>query len=209
MWYGNQSAVEGCRCGALAVLWPLLERMRVAELINRHVPADAQAEFDHGRVLSLLLTARLYSPVALVNVAPWAAESGADILWEMPVEKLNDDRLGRALDAFCTQRHSILASVALHVAREFGVPRSEVHYDPTHIIFHGAYDSSAPRGERTAEGHTRSNDRLPPAHITAGRPFSDAPQDVQLLHAGLCTVVDARCRSSGTRWTAIKTGIRP
>jgi transposase len=190
-WYENQSEVEGCNFGALAVLWPLLERMRVAELINRHVPADPQAEFDHGRVLSLLLAARLYRPVALVNVAAWAKESGADILWELPVEKLNDDRLGRALDAFFTQRHSILASVALHVAREFGVSLSEVHYDPTHIILHGAYDSSAPRGELTVDGQTLSNERLLPAHITTGRPFSDAPQDVQLIHAGLCTVVDA------------------
>ena len=109
--------------------------------------------------MSLLLTARLYSPVALVNVAPWAAESGADILWEMPVEKLNDDRLGRALDAFCTQRHSILASVALHVAREFGVPLSEVHYDPTHIIFHGAPQMPSPKS--AAPPPKRSSAPLP------------------------------------------------
>ena len=189
-WWGDQVEAEGCSFGALAVLWPLLERMQVAELINRHVPADSQAEFDHGRVLSLLLAARLYSPVALVNVATWAKTSGADILWDMPAEKINDDRLGRALDAFFTQRHSILASVALHVAREFQVPLTEVHYDPTHILLYGAYDSSVPRGDLSVEGRTRSNDALPPAHITAGRPLSDAPQDVQLLHAGLCTVVD-------------------
>ena len=42
-----------------------------------------------------------------------------------------------------TQRHSILANIALHVAREFDVPLSEMHYDPTHILFHGAYDRRA------------------------------------------------------------------
>jgi hypothetical protein len=31
-------------------------------------------------VLSLLVAAQLYSPVALVNVAQWAADSGADLL---------------------------------------------------------------------------------------------------------------------------------
>jgi transposase len=36
----------------------------------------------------------------------------------------------------------------------------------------------------------RSDARLPPAHITRGRPMSDTPQDVRLLHAGLCTIVD-------------------
>jgi hypothetical protein len=116
---------DGCNFGALAMLWPLLERMQVAKIINAHLPADPQAEFDHGRILSLLIAARLYSPVALVNVGDWAAVSGADILWGIPVEKLNDDRLGRSLAAFFTQRHSILASLALHVSQEFGVGLSE------------------------------------------------------------------------------------
>ena len=83
-WYGDQSSAESCNFGALALIWPLLERMGVAEIINQHLPADPQAEYDHGTVLSLLAAARLYCPVALVNVAKWAGESGADILWDIP-----------------------------------------------------------------------------------------------------------------------------
>jgi hypothetical protein len=190
-WYGNQSEAEGCRFGALAMLWPLLQRMQVASIIDGHLPADPQAEFSHGKVLSLLIAARIFSPVALVNVGGWAAESGADILWDMPVEKINDDRLGRSVDAFFDQRHSILAALALRVSQEFGVPLEEIHYDPTHLIFHGAYESSQSRGAlQTDAGEVRSDGRLAPSHITAGRPMSDAPKDVQLIHAGLCTVVD-------------------
>ena len=102
-WYGNQSTADSCNLGSLAVVWPLLERMQVAGIINRFLPADRQAEFDHGRILTLLIAARLYSPVALSNVRQWAADSGADILWDMPLEKINDDRLGRSLDAFFKQ----------------------------------------------------------------------------------------------------------
>jgi len=189
-WYGNQSSAETCNFGPLAVVWPLLERMQVAEIINRHVPADPQAEFDHGTVLTLLAAARLYSPVALVNVARWAAASGADILWGIPVEKITDDRLGKSLDAFFRQRHSILSSLALTVSREFGVDLSEVHYDPTHILLHGVYEQSEPRGELAPDRTVRSDASLPPAHITQGRPMSDAPKDVQMIHAGLCTIVD-------------------
>ena len=189
-WYGNQSSAESCNFSTLAVVWPLLQRMNVAGIINRYLPADPRADFDHGTVLSLLIAARLYSPVALVNVAGWAGESGADILWEIPVEKITDDRLGKSLDAFFTQRHSILASLALHVAREFSVPLTELHYDPTHILLHGIYEESEPR-DNLEEGQTvRSNDTLPPAHITTGRPMSDAPKDVRMIHAGLCTIVD-------------------
>jgi hypothetical protein len=189
-WYGNQSTAQSCNFGALAVIWPLLQRMNVASIINQHLPADPQAEFDHGRILTLLMAARLYSPVALVNVPKWAAESGADILWDIPAQKLNDDRLGRSLDAFFTQRHSILASIALHVASEFGLPLTALHYDPTHIILHGAYETSQARADLQTDDRLRSDDSLEPAHITTGRPMNGAPKDVRLIHAGLCTLVD-------------------
>src|SRR5262245_13185607 len=165
-WYGNQSESEACRFGALAVIFPLIEWINFAQIINQHCPADPQADFDYGTTLSLLLAARLYSPVALRNVAAWACQSGADILWNMPPEKINDDRLGRALDAFFEQRHSIVAHLALHVSREFKVPIKDVHYDPTHLLFTGAYENSEPREEvidRSGEKESfRSDEELAP-----------------------------------------------
>lgn len=186
--------MESRRIGSLAVIVPLLERMKVMEIINQHLPADPQAEFDYGTTLSLLMAARLYSPMALSNVAEWAEDSGADILWGMPSEKINDDRLGRALDAFFEQRHSILASLALHVSQEFDVPLNEVHYDPTHILFEGAYEEAQPRAEvidrSDEEEKVRSDAQLAPAHITKGRATDDAPKGATMVHAGLCTYVD-------------------
>jgi transposase len=189
-WYGNQSPVEGRNFGPLALIVPLLERMDLEKIIDRHLPPDRQAEFPFGKVLSLLVAARLFDPVALSNVADWAEESGADILWDMPLEKINDDRLGRALDAFFTQRHSILATIALHVSREFRVPLREVHYDPMHILLCGAYEDAEPRETRHADGTIRSDDDLAPAHITTGRATDDAPHGSLMIHAGVCTHVD-------------------
>jgi transposase len=189
-WYGNQSPVEGRSFGPLALIVPLIERMKLVEIIDRHIPADPQAEFSYGSVLSLLVAARLYHPLALINVARWAAEAGADILWNIPVEKINDDRLGRALGAFFGQRHSILAELALHVAREFDVPLRDVHYDPTHILFEGAYEDAVPRDGVVDGATTRSDASLSPAHITTGRATDDAPRGALMIHAGLCTHVD-------------------
>jgi transposase len=193
-WYGNQSTAESCRFGALAVIFPLFERMNIRQIINQHLPADPQAEFDYGTTLSLLMAARLYGPIALSNVAKWAEETGADILWNIAPEKLNDDRLARALDAFFTQRHSILAHLALHVAQEFQVPLNALHYDPTHLLFEGAYEGAEPReGVLDRSGTTeriRSNDQLSPAHITKGRAMDDAPKGSVMIHVGLCTHVD-------------------
>lgn len=160
-WYGKQSEVETAAFGALAVIEPMIQQIDLADIINRHLPVDAQAEFDHGSILSLLVAARLYSPVALSNVSQCAEQTGASVLFGIPAEKLNDDRLGRSLDAFYKQRHSILASVALHVAEKFGISLDRLHYDPTHILFTGAYGDAVPRDETTA------SDRLSDEALTA------------------------------------------
>lgn len=190
-WYGNQSDDEGRNLGRLAVVGPLLEEMNVAEIIDQHLPPDPQLEFSYGRVLSLLVAARLYSPVALSKVTEWARQSGADILWDIPLEKINDDRLGRALDRFFEQRHSILATLAMHVAERFEVCLDELHYDPTHLLFHGDYAGSQPRPPIQEEnGSVRSNGQAAPAHITAGRRVPDAGTHALMIHAGLCVAVD-------------------
>lgn len=190
-WYGPRSSVEGRNYGPLALIVPIIERMKLAEIVDRHLPADPQAEFSHGTILSLLVAARLYNPLALMNVGQWAEDSGADVLWNMPLAKINDDRLGRSLDAFFTQRHSILAALALWVSHEFGVPLREVHYDPTHILFEGAYDNAVTRAAAVIDGATtRSDDALDPARITAGRGTDDAPPGSLMIHAGLSTVMD-------------------
>ena len=97
-WHGAVGAEEIINIGPLALVAPLLERLDLAAIIDRHLPPDPQLEFSHGQVLSLLLAARLSHPTALVHVGTWAEKSGADVLWNIPAAKLNDDRLGRALE---------------------------------------------------------------------------------------------------------------
>ncbi len=193
--YGGQIDVVSAAYGSLAVIVPMLERMGVEKIIDEHLPADSQAEFGHGKILSLLIAARLYSPVALMNIPEWAASSGADIVFDMPVEKMNDDRFGRSLEHFFEQRHSILSSMALHVSKDFDIPLREVHYDPTHILFTGAYEEAAAREgvvvkEGDAAGTILSDDLLEPAHITKGRAMEDTPKGSKMIHAGLCVQVD-------------------
>src|SRR5438105_5690216 len=83
-WSGTVLHRASCNLGPLAVVAPLLEQMDVAAIIDRHLPPDPQLEFSHGQVLRMLLGARLSQPVALVNVARWAEESGAEYLGAFP-----------------------------------------------------------------------------------------------------------------------------
>jgi Domain of unknown function (DUF4277) len=185
-WSGSVLQRASCNLGPLAVVAPLLEQMDVAAIIDRHLPPDPQLEFSHGQVLRMLLGARLAQPLALVNVAAWAEESGAEYLWGIPADKLNDDRLGRSLEAFFTQRHSILASVAAHVIHTFRLPMNRLHYDTTHVLFCGAYDASTPIPDALPVPPTTPSADFPPAQITHGYALHDA----KMIHAGLCSVVD-------------------
>ncbi len=170
--------------GALALLIPLLQRLGIADLIDRHLPPDPQQHFSHGRVLSLLLAARLSQPTALVNIASWAADTGADVLWDIPAASLNDDRLGRALDAFFSQRHAIQASIAARTLELAELSGQRLHFDPTHLTFYGAYASSQPRPHTTP--WPPGNATVPPAHITHGYAAAE-----KLINVGVTSVVDA------------------
>ena len=185
-WAGTVRERSACNLGPLAVLAPLLEQMDVAAIIDRHLPHDPQREYSHGQVLRTLLGARLSQPLALVNVAAWARESGAEFLWDIPAEKLNDDRLGRALDAFFTQRHSILGSVAAHVAQAFHLPMNRLHYDTTHLFFCGVYDTSTAIPDGLPLPPATPSADFPPAHITHGYALRDA----KMIHAGVSAVID-------------------
>ena len=136
--------------GPLALVAPLLHELDIADIIDRQLPADPQLEYSYGKVLSVLLAARLCQPNALVNIADWAHEHGADILWNVPADKLNDDRLGRALDAFFERRHSIMADVTLRALEVGELSMQRLHFDTTHVTFTGAYQDSCPRSLITA-----------------------------------------------------------
>jgi transposase len=183
-WQDVTVADQARAFGPLALIAPLLQRLDVAGIIDQHLPPDPQLEFSHGRVLSLLLAARLCQPTALVNVPTWAEGTGADLLWDIPAESLNDDRLGRALDAFFTQRHSILAAVAAEALRLAELPPRCLHFDTTHLIFYGAYEASQPRPGDTPWPPRASAD-VPPAHITHGY-----AADEKLIHVGITAAVD-------------------
>jgi hypothetical protein len=185
-WHGAASPHAVVNAGPLALLHPLLDKLDIQALIDRHLPPDPQQEYSHGQVLNVLLMARLCHPTALVHVAGWAAKTGADIFANIPADKLNDDRLGRALDAFFDHRHSILASVTAMVLHQTGTPLQDLHFDTTDLVLYGAYDASQPRPPWPKDRPFTGDASLPPAHLCHGY-----TADTKMLQAGQLAVVDA------------------
>jgi transposase len=185
-WTGSALGSTILNIGPLAILAPLLDRLDLARIIDRHLPHDPQQEFSHGDVLSLLLAARLAKPTALVNVAQWAEKSGAELLWNIPADKLNDDRLGRALDAFFEQRHAIQAVATIHALGLAELSLQRIHFDPTHVLFEGSYPSSQPRTSDLSVLPLRPSALIDPAHITHGY----LVKDQKMVQVGVAAVID-------------------
>lgn len=184
-WYGTAATQNVVNAGPLALIEPLLDKLDVEAIIDRHLPPDPQLEFSHGQVLRVLLAARLCQPTALVNVADWARKTGADIFANIPADKLNDDRLGRALDAFFEHRHSVLGSVTAQALQVTGLSLKQLHFDPTHLVLTGAYESSKPRPDWPEDMPFTGDGLLDPAHIGHGY-----KADRKMLQAAQLAVVD-------------------
>jgi transposase len=168
--------------GSLALVRPLLDKFNVAGIIDRHLPCNA--DISHGAALDILLAARLHSPTALVNVAQWASEHGVEYLWNIPADKLNDDRLARALDAFFEKRHAILADITREALRLTDLSLKRCHFDTTHLVLYGTFEDSVPRPAHSLDSLISDLCRSP-AHVTRGYLTK-----YKMLQFGLTSVVD-------------------
>jgi hypothetical protein len=78
----------------------------------------------------------------LYGLGEWAARYEPGLLGLRAADGglLNDDRVGRALEAlFDADRASLLTAVVLRAVSEFGVETSQLHNDSTSISVHGTY----------------------------------------------------------------------
>lgn len=168
--------------GPLVLVNPLLQQMRIKEIIDQHCPPDVRLEVPVGDVIHALAANRLCSPQPLMHVAAWAHASGAELLLGIPADALNDDRLGRALDVVFAKRWNILAEVALYVSGRFQVDLWKVHYDTTSFHFTGAYDNQSPDPALVPEAAPFRIERG--RHATPGRDRKEAQVGVDLANDG-------------------------
>jgi transposase len=128
------------RLGALPVLYALLETLGVRQIINRHCPT--RAEVDHGTVALVLILNRLIWPLPLYQVADWAGQTVLGAVLGLDTAKLNDDRLGRTLDALSPHLETIWLEVVETALLKADIDLSLIFYDLTAFTVHGRYPDS-------------------------------------------------------------------
>jgi len=97
----------------------------------------------HGEVIAALVANRLCGPAPLYDVAGWASSAALAELFGVPAGLLNDDRLGRALEALAPVAERVRGELALAAAGRCGADLSRLHLDMTAVRFTGGYEGSA------------------------------------------------------------------
>jgi transposase len=145
--------------GALPVIADHSRRVDLAGIIDRACPVRDLALLSHGQVIEALVANRLTSPRPLVRVTDWAREHAVEEVFDIDAALLNDDRIGRALDAIAPELDHIVGSVGAQAISVFGLDTSRLHWDMTSISLYGAYDQ--PDTDHPAPKFGHPKDRRP------------------------------------------------
>jgi hypothetical protein len=125
--------------GALPVIARFCERLDVRGIVDRACPIRDIALVTHGRVIEALIANRLTSPRPLVHVERWAEAWAVEEMFGVEASSLNDDRIGRALDAVAPHLEAIIGSIGAQAIAQFGLDVARLHWDMTSISLYGAY----------------------------------------------------------------------
>jgi transposase len=145
--------------GALPVVAGFCSRLKIRDIIDEACPVRDLAELTHGQVIEALVANRLTSPAPLVHVQAWARDWAVGEALGVEPELLNDDRIGRALDAIAARLDRITGSVGVAAIEAFGIDVSRMHWDMTSISMHGEYEQTEEGFAAPRFGHPK--DRRP------------------------------------------------
>lgn len=143
--------------GSLWVIRWFLDQLGVAEIIDRQCPAGPRAALTHGQAISALVANRLTAPRPLWRVEDWAATWAVEEVFGIRPSFLNDDRLGRALDAIYPHLEHLKGAVAFAAIERFGIDTSVFHWDFTSLSFFGAYEDQDEQAPAVTWGHAKGH----------------------------------------------------
>lgn len=160
--------------GSLPLVAHFARRLGIPETVDRHCPSRANAHLSHGQVALTIIANRLTTPRGLYRLIHWAREWALGEVWGIDAERLNDDRLGRCLDALYDSLNVIQGEVALAAVREFDLRLDQLHGDLTSVVLQGQYpeeDLAAGAAAAAAAGEGEKDAPIPrPAYGYGGEP---------------------------------------
>lgn len=141
--------------GSLPVIASFCRRLGISGVIDELVPIRPVASLTVGQAVEAMICNRLTSPAPLVHVADWARDWAVPEVLGIPACTLNDDKLGRSLDAIAPRLEEITGAVAVRAIGAFGIDISQLHWDMTSFSLYGAYPGTDEDYPAPAYGHPK------------------------------------------------------
>ena len=141
--------------GSLPVIADFCGRLDIRGIVDRACPVRDIAIVTHGQVIEALIANRLTSPQPLLHVEDWAREWAVAEVFGIEPGVLNDDRIGRALDAIAPMLDRIVGSIGLTAIEGFGIDVSRIHWDMTSMSLFGDYDRNDTEFAVPSYGHPK------------------------------------------------------
>ena len=157
--------LESRTIGALPIVNEFLRRLGIESLLDEYVPSRSNQKLSYAGTILALIRNVVISRNPLYKIAEWAdafdrSQIGLD---NLSAATLNDDRIGRSLDAlFDADRASLLTRVVLSTVAQFKIDLSQLHNDSTTVTVSGEYrkNRSRRRGKPSlalAHGHNKDH----------------------------------------------------
>lgn len=153
------------RIESIPVINHFIERLGLDSILSAHIP-EGRSRISHSTTLAILLRNLTMQRIPVYGIQEWTSLFRHDLLGieSGMVECLNDDRVGRALDAlFDSDRGSMLTQIVVRAVKEFHISMDEFHNDSTTITLTGDYgdaDGSMKRGKQSLKityGHNKDH----------------------------------------------------
>lgn len=127
--------------GSLALSYPYVQRLGVAQLIDDLTTKGKEREVSTGRVVEVLVLNRLsLRPSPISRVDAWVRGQVIAEVYGVAAEAFNDDRIGRALDEIYPHLPDAWAALVLRGTQAYHVALDQLHSDVTRLAFEGAYE---------------------------------------------------------------------
>jgi transposase len=141
--------------GALPVVAGFCSRLKIRDVVDDACPVRDLAELTHRQVIEAMAASRLTSPSPLAHVQSRAREWAVGEALGVEPGLLNDDRIGRALDAVAPHLDQIAGSAGVAAIQAFGIDVTRLHWDMTPVSVHGAYAQSEEGFAAPGFGHPK------------------------------------------------------
>ena len=150
----NQLRLERGRVfGDVWLGWTLWRALRLDELCDELLETGREA-VPWAQITSILVIARLCEPSSELHIAEdWYRRTALEDLLGVPVERINENRLYRALDRLLPHKQAIEQHLVKRLGELFDLSYDLLLYDVTSTYFEGL----AERNELAQRGHSRDH----------------------------------------------------